>query len=102
KTPEPSLVYVGRIKRYKSVDHVLRTLPLVRRRVPACTLTVVGDGDGLDALRTLARRLGIADAVRFTGFVPLADKVRLLQAAHVLVNPSVTEGFGLTNCRGYA
>jgi len=102
KTPASSLVYVGRIKRYKSLDHLVRALPLVRRRVPDCTVTVVGDGDGLGALSALARRLGVADAVRFTGFVPLAEKVRHLQAAHVLVNPSVKEGWGLTNVEGNA
>ena len=102
KTLEPSLIFVGRIKRYKSLDHVLRALPLVRRRVPGCSFTVVGDGDGLDALRTLARRLGITEAIHFTGFVPLAEKVRRLQAAHVLVNPSVKEGWGLTNVEGNA
>ncbi len=102
KTPGPSLLYVGRIKRYKSVDHLLRALPLIRRQVPDATLTIVGDGDGMDALRALATELGLGDAVRFAGFVPSAEKVRLMQSAHVVLNPSIREGWGLTNVEANA
>jgi len=102
KTAHPSLVYVGRIKRYKAVDHAIRALATVRRHHPDCTLTIVGDGDGLDALRALTVRLGLEHAVRFAGFLPHAEKVALLQAAHVVVNPSVKEGWGLTNVEANA
>jgi glycosyltransferase involved in cell wall biosynthesis len=102
KTPEPSLVYVGRIKRYKAVDHAIRALAAVRRYFPSCTLTIVGDGDGMTALRALTAELRLDGAVRFAGFLPHAEKIRLLQAAHVVVNPSVKEGWGLTNVEANA
>lgn len=102
KTASPTLLYVGRIKRYKSVDHLLRALPLIRRAVPDATLTIVGDGDGLDALRALATQLGLGDAVRFAGFVSSAEKVRLMQSAHAMLNPSIREGWGLTNVEANA
>lgn len=102
KAATPSLLYVGRMKRYKSVDHLLRALPIVRRTVPDATLTVVGDGDGLDALKALAAELGLGEAVRFTGFVPSAEKVRLMQSTHVMLNPSMREGWGLTNVEANA
>jgi glycosyltransferase involved in cell wall biosynthesis len=102
KTSAPSLVYVGRIKRYKSVGHLVQALALVRRQVPDCTLTIVGDGDGLAELRQLVARLGLDAAVRFTGFVPTAEKVRFLQEAHVAVNASYREGWGLTNVEANA
>lgn len=102
KAPQPRLVYVGRIKRYKSVEHAIRALATVRRRVPDCTLSIIGDGDGLDGLRALAARLGLDGAVEFAGFVPTVEKVRRLQEAHVAVNPSVREGWGLTNVEANA
>jgi glycosyltransferase involved in cell wall biosynthesis len=102
KSAIPSIVYVGRLKRYKAVDHLLRVLHAVRRRVPGATLTVVGEGDEGRALRNLTGQLGLDAVVRFTGFVPLAEKVRLLQEAHVLVSPSVREGWGLTNVEANA
>ena len=39
--------------------------------------------------------LGLGDAVRWTGYLPDADLVRLYQQARVLVMPSLYEGFGL-------
>ena len=102
KSAAPTLIFVGRVKRYKAVDQAIRALRLVRVRIPDCTLTIVGDGDGLPALRTLTRELHLEDAVRFAGFIPLAEKVRLLQSAHAAVNPSVKEGWGLTNVEANA
>lgn len=102
KTTAPSLVYLGRIKRYKGIDQAIRALAIVRKQLPDCTLTIVGDGDGMPSLKELTASLGIESAVRFAGFVPSAEKVRLLQEAHVLVNPSAKEGWGLTNVEANA
>ncbi len=102
KAATPSLVYVGRLKRYKAVDHAVRAMPAIRRAVPGAVLTVVGDGDERAALERLTAELRLGDAVRFAGFVPSAEKVRLLQQAHLLVNPSVREGWGLTNVEANA
>lgn len=40
-------------------------------------------------------RLGVRDAVRFTGYVPFEDLPYLYNLAEVFVFPSVYEGFGL-------
>src|SRR3989449_839491 len=102
KGDTPTLVYVGRIKRYKSLGHALHALRLVRQRVPGCSLTIVGNGDAVPELKSLASRLGLDQAVRFTGYVSNAEKVRLLRQAHVAVNPSYREGWGLTNVEANA
>lgn len=102
KSPQPLLLYVGRLKRYKCVDHLLRAMPAVLRAVPDACLTVVGDGDQRQALQRLAAELALGGAVRFAGFLPAAEKVRLMQQAHLLVNPSVREGWGLTNVEANA
>src|SRR4029453_4053814 len=34
KSATPSIVYVGRLKRYKAVEHLLRAMPAIRLRVP--------------------------------------------------------------------
>src|SRR5438094_10282952 len=102
KGDAPTLVYVGRIKRYKSLGHALHPRRLVRQRVPGCSLTIVGNGDAVPELKSLASRLGLDQAVRFTGYVSNAEKVRLLRQAHVAVNPSFREGWGLTNVEANA
>jgi glycosyltransferase involved in cell wall biosynthesis len=44
----------------------------------------------------VAQRLGIEAAVHFEGFLPREQVVELLYRAHVCLNPSPKEGWGLT------
>jgi glycosyltransferase involved in cell wall biosynthesis len=96
KTPHPTILFLGRLRRYKGVDWVLRALPRVLRRIPSARLVVIGDGPYGPELRIGAAQLGVAHAVEFRGFVPREEKVRALQSAWVLVQPSPKEGWGLT------
>jgi glycosyltransferase involved in cell wall biosynthesis len=48
-----------------------------------------------DELRALARRLGVDERVRFTGWTSDADLEGLYRAARVMAFPSLMEGFGL-------
>jgi len=96
KAARPTVLYIGRVRRYKGVDWVMRALPGVVARVPGTRLVVVGDGPHLPELRRAAERMGLSQAVEFAGFLPLAEKVRMLREAWVLVQPSPKEGWGLT------
>ena len=96
KHDRPTVLFVGRVRRYKGLGWVVRALPEVRRRVPGARLVVVGDGPHLPAVRRDVERRGLLDAVEFRGFLPAAGKVRALQEAWVLVQPSPKEGWGLT------
>lgn len=96
KSPVPLIGYLGRIKKYKSVDHLLKAFRIVRSQVKNAKLIVIGDGDGLPELKRLSQSLGISDAVTFAGFVPLEEKVRLINEMHLVVNTSAKEGWGLT------
>lgn len=96
KSPHPTVVFVGRLRRYKGVDWVMRAFPAVLARVPKARLLVIGDGPFEAALRRAAARLGVAQAVDFLGFLPAAEKVKRLREAWVVVQPSPKEGWGLT------
>jgi glycosyltransferase involved in cell wall biosynthesis len=96
RAPRPTLAFVGRLRRYKGLDWVMRSLPAVLARVPDVRLEVIGDGPWAGALRAEAGRRGVAHAVDFLGFLPGAQKVRHLQSAWALVQPSPKEGWGLT------
>ena len=54
-----------------------------------------GAGWGGEDLPAQAQRLGIADWVRFTGYVSDVEKAVLLRGAAVYACPSLYEGFGL-------
>ncbi|MCU0454311.1 MAG: glycosyltransferase family 4 protein [Bacteroidetes bacterium] len=96
RTPGLTIGYLGRIKAYKSVDHLLRAFARLRAAIPGATLVVVGDGDAKPGLERLAAELGLGGSVEFTGFVSPEEKVRRLQQMDLVVNPSAKEGWGLT------
>lgn len=93
----PSVLYLGRIKKYKSVQHLISAFKLVRRDLPEARLAIVGAGDYLPGLKEQAQHSGLADAVEFPGFVSEEKKVEYLCRSHVMVYPSLKEGWGLTN-----
>lgn len=102
KYERPTILYLGRLKKYKSVQHVIAALPHVRAAVPEVRLIIVGSGDYAETLKAQAASLGLADTVSFTGFVPQAEKVMHLRRSHVAVLPSRKEGWGLTNIEANA
>ncbi len=93
----PTVLYLGRIKKYKSVQHLIEAFALVKKQLPKSRLMVVGSGDYLDPLKALAQRLGLKDDVEFPGYVSTEEKVVRMRRAHVAVLPSLKEGWGLTN-----
>ncbi|HUK63761.1 MAG TPA: glycosyltransferase family 4 protein, partial [Dongiaceae bacterium] len=96
KAAHPTVLYVGRLRRYKGVEWLMRALPRVHARLPEARLVVVGDGPDRARLEARAAHLGVREAVEFRGFLPRAEKARLMREAWVLVQPSPKEGWGLT------
>jgi len=90
------LVCVGRVKRYKNIDLLVRAMRRVRERRPRARLVIVGEGDHRPALVRLSRAMGLDGTVEFTGFVPLEEKVRLLRRASLALTASPKEGWGVT------
>jgi len=87
------LVSVGRLVPRKANDELIRML--ANLPYPDANLLVVGDGPERAALEALSHALGVADRVRFTGFVDETRKHQLLEAADVFVSATTHEGFGL-------
>ena len=102
RTSDPSFLYIGRLKRYKRVDLAIRAVAAVRSMGHTVRLDIAGDGDDRSRLERLASRLGVADGVRFLGFVSEAEKVELLRGAWATVLLSPKEGWGITNVEAAA
>jgi glycosyltransferase involved in cell wall biosynthesis len=78
----------------KGLVHLLEALAKLRTERPA-RLTVVGSARPGGPAEAALDRLALRDAVRFTGPLPEADLVGLLQRAAVVAIPSLYEGFSL-------
>lgn len=87
---EPGLlVGVGRLEPLKGFDRLLRALAALRAEGRAVRLELVGGGPAERDLRRLAASLGVADAVRFRGWLPPAETREAIARAQVLVHPPV-------------
>ena len=99
---DPTVAYLGRLKKYKRVDLVLRAVALLRDRGMEVKLIVAGKGDARQALEETARGLGILDRVRFAGFVPDDEKRDILAGSWVHALTSPKEGWGIASVEASA
>lgn len=99
KAEQPEIIYLGRLRKYKSVDTLLHAVKQIEDLNPV--LRLVGRGEDEPRLRILADSLALKN-VHFEGFVNEVKKTTLLQQAWVAVNPSSMEGWGITNIEANA
>jgi glycosyltransferase involved in cell wall biosynthesis/O-antigen/teichoic acid export membrane protein len=102
KSTNPTILSVGRLKAYKSINVLIKAFKIVSERVPEAELIIAGDGDCKKELESLAKELNLENNVRFLGKISEAEKVSLLQKAWVFVNPSMMEGWGITSIEANA
>jgi glycogen synthase len=95
ESPEPVVLYLGRLAAMKGVDTFLRAGARALREVPTLVLVVAGEGPEYPRLLTLAAHLGIGDRVLFLGKVHDEERSVLLARASVFVLPSIVEPFGI-------
>lgn len=96
----PLFAYLGRLKRYKGVHHVIRAFAAMGH--PTARLEIAGAGDYRPALERLAQSLDLAGRVRFLGRISEQEKLSLLRRAWALVFASPKEGWGITNLEAAA
>jgi glycosyltransferase involved in cell wall biosynthesis len=102
RAERPTFLYVGRLKRYKGLEIVLKALAAARVARGDLVLDIAGQGDDRPRLERVAQALGVADAVRFVGFVSDEEKRRLMRRAWAVVFPSPKEGWGISNVEAAA
>jgi glycosyltransferase involved in cell wall biosynthesis len=100
RSPTPLFAYLGRLKKYKGVDLVIRAF--ARATLPGAALEIAGAGEYRPALERLAMECGVADRVRFLGRIDEAAKVALLRRAWATLFASPKEGWGITNMEAAA
>lgn len=94
--PERFILSVGTLEPGKNRPALLRALAMAGRQGMNHKLVIAGQqGWGTAAAGEMARRLGVEDAVHYTGYVADADLPALYNLADLFVFPSWREGFGL-------
>jgi len=87
------IAYVGRIKRYKQLDHLVKAFRIVKDKIQDAELVIAGKGN-LVEIEELAKRLNLKICL-YNGITD-EEKFDLLQKAKVFVTTSMKEGWGLT------
>lgn len=83
-----------RLTPVKGITYLLQATALLKKDFPAFCLEIAGDGPSRNALEAEAKLLGIADRVRFLGWVDSLPELRARWA--MMVQPSLEDGFPLS------
>lgn len=86
--------HVGRFNPQKNHSFLLGIFAALLKKEPNAVLLLVGGGKDMSKIQAKARKLGIADHVRFLGV--RSDVADLMQAIDVFVFPSLYEGLPIT------
>jgi glycosyltransferase involved in cell wall biosynthesis len=100
RSPTPLFVYLGRLKKYKRVDIVIRAFAALS--LPEAKLEIAGTGDYRAQLEGLVKSLDLTDRVKFLGFISEEDKIHLLRRAWASTLASPKEGWGISNLEAAA
>jgi glycosyltransferase involved in cell wall biosynthesis len=100
RSPSPLFLYLGRLKRYKAIDILIRAMAQLRDT--SATLDIAGTGDYRSALEKLVASLDLGGRVRFLGYVSEDEKLHLFRRAWASVLASPKEGWGISNVEAAA
>ena len=81
--------YVGVMGKQEGIDLLLQAVQLIVKHLRRTDIQfgLVGGGTELPAMRELAKQLGVAEYVTFTGRAPDAELLEMLNTADICVNP---------------
>jgi len=88
------LLTVARLVEVKGIEYAIRAVGLARNKCSGLRYTIAGEGPLRRGLQQLTTELGLADTVEFLGAVSQEEGLRLYDAAHAFVLPSIATDFG--------
>ena len=96
RTPNPSIVAVGRLVPHKHFDALVRHAAAARRSVPDLTLTIVGEGYERPAIEATIDEVAGHGWISLPGRLDDAALRDHYRRAWVVAATSTAEGFGMT------
>jgi glycosyltransferase involved in cell wall biosynthesis len=90
---ETVFVTLGRLVARKNISELIQVMGALKDK--KAKLLIMGTGPLREELEAQARSLGIAEQIKFLGFVEEEEKLRILRMADAFVSTSHHEGFGL-------
>jgi glycosyltransferase involved in cell wall biosynthesis len=99
-----TVMYLGPIAKDKGIDDAIQVFARLKKGKQRWQFWIVGKGgnEELSKVKQKVNELEIEKETIFFGYVDEVKKFELLSKAHVLMNPSVHEGWGLVNIESAA
>lgn len=98
KEKKETITFLGVLQEDKGIEDAVRTFGLLSK-MGDFQFWVIGQGADIyiEKLKNLCKHIGVEGKVTFWGFVSQEEKFKLLAKSHILLNPSLREGWGLVN-----
>jgi glycosyltransferase involved in cell wall biosynthesis len=81
------ILYPGTLNWHQGLDVAIRAFARVHEQFPHARFDIYGGGPATNDLIALAQQLGLGDKIRFKGFLPLREIVRVMEDADLAVVP---------------
>jgi len=88
------LLYVGPFEPRKRIPILLKSMPIIIKKIPNVHLILIGKGPFLNYCKKLTKSLGIQEHVSFLGFIRDEELLKYYASSTLFVFPSEIEGFG--------
>ena len=85
------LLYLGRLKKTKNPEDALRVFLRIKKEINNAKISVIGNGP---LRKSLVKKYGNINGINFLGYVDEKEKYEILSAAHLILVPSIREGWG--------
>lgn len=97
KEKVPTIIYLSRINKQKGIEDAIEAFRIINKSILNSKLWVVGTGspEYVEKIKDMAKNYGLSRAVKFFGFVEEKEKFELLSRSHVMIFPSIHEGWGI-------
>jgi glycosyltransferase involved in cell wall biosynthesis len=92
----PMLVHIGRVAHEKNIDFLFQVLARVRKSIPDVLMVIAGEGPALGHLKSLGKKLGLQNNLRFVGYLDRETTLmECYNAGNAFIFASRTETQGL-------
>lgn len=94
-----TIVYLGKLSKDKGIEDAIKCFSIMDKK-NYFNFWVIGRPETLQFgkyVESLVKKLKFKKRIKFWGFVSQEKKFELLAKSHVLINPSIHEGWGLVN-----
>jgi glycosyltransferase involved in cell wall biosynthesis len=96
KYSDPTICYIGRIKKYKNLEAIIDALPTLLEKIPNLKLKIGGTGDHVSNLQKYVAEKGLVKNVEFLGYLSEEDKAKEMAKSWLFVTMALKEGWGIT------